>query len=87
MSLKIITKLIDFIKVKLDVDDENIIIKNIEIKEDCIYIIDIKIKDDLYSISHFEPLKMIQGVNYGMGPWYDVYLFNKEQNCYNNINL
>lgn len=66
MSLKIITDLINFIKVKLNIDEENIIIQKIEIENDCGYVIDMKINGELYSIRHFEPLKMIQGVNYGM---------------------
>ena len=85
MSLRIITKLIDFIKDKLDVDE--VIIKNIEINNDCEYILELKIKDDLYSIKHFEPLKIIQGVYYGMGHYYDCYLFNKQNGNYDIIKL
>ena len=87
MSLKIITNLFNFIKVKLDVDEETIIIKTIEIENECSYTIELKIKDELYSIRHFEPLKIIQGVDYGMGHWYDICLFNKEKNHYENIKL
>lgn len=57
----------------------------IEIENECLYTIKLKIKDDLYSIRHFEPLKQIQGINYEIEPWYDFYLFNKEKNCYENI--
>lgn len=85
MSLKIITTLIDFIKVKLNVDEKNIVIKTIEIENECSYIIELKINKNLYSIRHFEPLKIIQGINYGMGVHYDVYLFNKKNNCFDKI--
>jgi hypothetical protein len=85
MSLKIIKELINFIIVKLDVDEENVIIKNIEIKDDCEYTIKLKIKDNLYSIRHFEPFLMVQNVNYGMGPVYDCSIFNKEKGHYEKI--
>ena len=87
MSLKIITELINFIKIKLDVDYENIIIKSIKIEKDSLYTIELTIQNVLYSIIHFEPLNPIQGVNYGMGHWHDVYLFNKENNYYEEIKL
>ena len=37
MSLKIISDLVNYIQVKLNVEEEDIIIKNIEIKDDCLY--------------------------------------------------
>ena len=70
MSLKIISKLVNYIQAKLNVKEEDIIVKNIELKDDCLYTIKLKIKDEIYVINHFEPLTLIQDVNYGMGPSY-----------------
>lgn len=80
MSLKIISILVNYIQSTLNVKEEDIIIKNIECKDDCLYNIKFKIKDDIYVIDHFEPLKIIQGVNYGMGPSYQCCLLDKEHN-------
>ena len=79
MSLKIINKLVNYIQEKLNVKKEDIIVKNIEFKDDCLYIITLKIKDEICVITHFEPLKLIQDV---MGPSYRCCLFVKEHNDY-----
>lgn len=82
MSFKVITNLINFVKDNLNVDEDNIIIKNIEIDDNCEYTMKIEIKDNLYAIKHYEPLHTIKGINYGMGPWYDCYWYNEEQGHY-----
>ncbi len=87
MSLKIITELINFIKLKLNINEDDIIIKTIEIEDDWSYTIELKIKDDLYAIRHCEPLEIIINRDYGMGYYYDVSLFNKEKKYYENIKL
>ena len=87
MSLRIINEAINVIKNKLQVDEESIIINNIKFTDDCEYTIELKIYDNLYSIRHFEPLIMVQGVNYGHGYYYDCYVFNKEKGYYENIKL
>jgi hypothetical protein len=50
--------------------------------ENGFYKIEVKIKNDLYSIRHFEPaIKDFDPLkNYGMRYWYDVSLFNEEKN-------
>ena len=82
MSLKIINKLVNYIQEKLNVKEEDIIIKKIEFKDDCLYTIKLKIKDEIYVIDHFEPLRLIQDVNYGMDPSYQCCLFVEEHNHY-----
>jgi hypothetical protein len=82
MSLKIISNLVNYIQAKLNVEEEDIIVKNIEIKDDCLYSIKLKIKDEIYVIDHFEPLRLIKDENYGMGPSYRCCLFVKEYNHY-----
>ncbi len=83
MSYRIINKLIKFMQIGLDVEIDSIIIKNIEINDDCEYTITLQINNTLYKIWHFEPLNMIQGVYYGMGPDYDILVFDKEKEKYN----
>ena len=82
MSLKIINKLVNYIQEKLNVKEEDIIVKKIEFKDDCLYTIKLKIKNEIYVIDHFEPLRLIQDVNYGMGPSYQCCLFVEEHNHY-----
>jgi hypothetical protein len=88
MSLKIISKLIKFIQVTLNIREEEVIVKSIKFElEDNTYIIELKVGNEIYSIMHFEPLKMLPDVNYGMGPYYDCYLFDKEKGFYKQIKL
>lgn len=77
MSLKIINKLIDYLKEKLNVTEDDIIINEMNIKYSCDYEIEMKIKDNWYRIKHFEPLHPIQGRNYGMGPWYELRMMDR----------
>ena len=77
MSLRIINNLINFICDNLNVLEDDIIIKKINIDNDNFYSIELKIDDKLYSIRHFEPLEIVQGINYGMGHCYDCSLFDK----------
>ena len=79
MSFKIISNLVNHIQVKLNVKEEDIIVKNIEFKDDCLYKIKLKIKDEIYVIDHFEPLRLIQDVT---GPSYRCCLFVEEHNHY-----
>lgn len=93
MSLRIINQLIDFVKVRLEVDGEDIIIKTIDIDDELLfksnnehsYSIEMNIKGNLYCIKHFEPTHLVQGVNYGMGPYYDLFVFNVDTNRYENV--
>ena len=87
MSFEILTKLFNFIKGKLQVDEENIIIKTIEIEKDCFYTIEVQINDNMYSIRHYEPLQMIQGVNNGTGYWYELSIFSEEKGYYEKLIL
>lgn len=83
MSLRIITKLINFIQNGLNVDEKDVLVKSIKYEDDRYYYsIHLEINGDLYSIKHFEPLDMIQD-----GPWYDCYKFNKETETFNKIDL
>jgi len=77
MSLKIITKLIHYLKEKLNVTEDDIIINEMNIKDSCDYEIEMKIKDNWYRIKHFEPLHPIQERNYGMGSWYELRMMNQ----------
>jgi len=87
MSLAIINRLVNFIQVKLHVDEEDVVVKSVEVVNDSGYTIELKVKNELYSIRHFEPLNPIRDVNYGMGYDYDCYLFDKEKNHYVKINF
>ena len=87
MSLSIINKLINFIINKLNINEKEIIIKTIKFDNDDVYTIEFKIYDDLYSIRHFEPLEMIQDVNYGIGYYYDCCIFDKEKDYYISIDI
>lgn len=87
MSLRIITKLINFVQNGLNVNEKDVIVKTIKFKRDDYYNIHLEINGELYSIKHFEPLNMIQGVNYGAGPWYDCFKIDKETETYNKIDL
>lgn len=82
MSYRIISKLVKFMQIGLDVEIDSIIIKNIEIKDDCEYTITLQINDTLYKIWHLEELNMIQGVYYSMGPDYKMLVFDKEKEKY-----
>lgn len=83
MSLRILTNIIRAFKIGLDVvNDDDIIIKKIEIEDDCVYTIEIKFHDKMYSIRHFEHIKEINGVNYGHGPWYDCDTFDEQKGHY-----
>jgi hypothetical protein len=79
MSLKIISKLVNYIQEKLNVKEEDIIVKNIDFEDDCLYTIKLKIKDEICVITHFEPLKLIQDVT---GPSYQCYLLDEEKGHY-----
>ena len=81
MSLRIITKLIHYMREEFKADKEGVVIKTIEI-DDGVYTIEVIINEKQYSIRHFEPLKMEQDVNYGMGYFYDCCLFDKEKGHY-----
>ena len=82
MSLRIINNLVNYVKDNLGVDEKSVIIKTIEIVDDCIYTIELEINNNLYAIRHFEPLVMVQDVNYGHGFYYDCDIFNKEKGHY-----
>ena len=90
MSIKIINKLFEFIKMNFDVCEKDIIVKNIKLSygdlceepEPCEYEIRFIIHDKFYSILHFEPFTMVKGVNYGEGPYYDCNLFDKETHVF-----
>ena len=82
MSFKIISNLVNYIQEKLNVKEEDIIVKNIEFKDDCLYHIKLKIKDEIYVIDHFEPLRLIQDKNYVTGPSFRCCLFVEEHNHY-----
>lgn len=60
----------DYIQLNLKVCIEDIIINTIVIKDDCRYKMLFKIHNDLYSITHFEPLVVERDVQYGHGPYY-----------------
>ena len=80
MSIKIISKLVNYIQGKLNVNEEDIIVNNITVENNCKYKISVNIKNEVYDIRHFEPLQIIQDVKYGMGPYYECCKFVKEHN-------
>jgi len=79
MSLKIINKLVNHIQEKLNVKEEDIFVKSIEFKDDCLYTIKLKIKDEIYVIDHFEPLRLIQDIT---EPSYQCCLLDEEKGHY-----
>ena len=86
MSLKIINKLISKFSFSMNVDIENIIIKNIEIEDnDSYYEITLKIGDVLYNIRHFEPIDSLKNVYYIDGPCNEYYIFDKLTNKFKKI--
>ena len=82
MSLRIINNLVNYVKDNLGVDEKSVIIKTIKIVDDCEYRLELEINNNLYAIIHFEPLVVVEGVNYGASPYYDCEIFNKEKGRY-----
>ena len=78
MSLRIITKLIHYMREEFKADKEGVVIKTNEI-DDGVYTIEVIINEKQYSIRHFEPLK---DVPEDMGYFYDCCLFDKEKGHY-----
>jgi hypothetical protein len=78
MSVRILNELFENFSLFIEKDKNEFKIKIIEIANDCEYKIILEIEDVLYSIHHFEPRVMIQDVNYGMGPYYEYYIEDKD---------
>ncbi len=85
MSLSIINRLIGCLQKNLNVNSEDIIIKNIEFDDTYLYTIELNIKDKLYSIKHFKPLNPVYGVNYGHGDYVTVHVFNTEKGYFERV--
>jgi hypothetical protein len=79
MSFTQITKLVQFIQNKLNVTEKDIIIRKFDF-DDGAYTIELFSNNKLYEIQHYEPLHMVDNVNYGMGPNYTCYVFDKDKN-------
>jgi len=81
MSLNIINNIISTFCVNMKTDINSITIKNIEIEENYIICV-LEFNDELYSIRHYEPIVMMKGVNYGMGPYHQYDIFDKKNKIF-----
>jgi hypothetical protein len=82
MSDKIIHNLIQYFCKQMNVLEENIIIKESKVENDCNYEIELEALGNKYSILHMEPLNPVPGVNYGHGPYYSIYEWKGEKQGY-----
>ncbi len=82
MSVKTINNIISTFCLNMKTDINSIIIKTIEIDDNCSYNVRLEFNDELYSIRHYEPFVMIEGVNYGMGPYHQYDIFDKKNKMF-----
>ena len=47
----------------------------------------LELDNELYSIRHYEPSVMVQGVNYGDGYYHQYDVFDKTNNIFTNIDV
>jgi hypothetical protein len=86
MSVKTINDIILTFCLKMKTDVNSVIIKTIEIEHNSSYIMRLELNDELYSIEHYEPINMIQGVNYGNGPYHLYHIFDKKHKIFTRLN-
>ena len=67
-------------------DINSVIIKTIEIDDNCSYNICLEFNNNLYSIRHYQPSIEIKDVNYGMGPYHQYDIFDKTNKTFKPFN-
>jgi len=87
MSVKTINNIISTFCVNMKIDIHSIIIKIIEIDDNCLYNARLEFNDELYSIRHYEPNIMIEDVNYGMGYYHDYDIFDKQNKVFTRLKI
>lgn len=86
MSVQIINNILSTFCLKMKTNTNSVIIKSIHvIDNNSSYSVLLELNDELYSIRHYEPLIIEQGVNYGMGPDHLYDIFDKKTKMFTRL--
>ena len=77
---ELITKFCDYTQLNKD----DIKVKSVVFDDTNTYTIEIIIDNNIYNILHFEPIKMVQGGDYGMGHNHCYYIYDESQKFFVN---
>ena len=81
MLIKTINDILSTFCVRMETNLDSIAIKPIEFDDKSAYNVILELNNELYSIRHYEPIDMKQGVNYGYGPCHQYDIFDKKTMC------
>ena len=86
MSIKTMNNILSTFCLRMETNLESVIIKTIDYDNKSTYNVLLELNNDLYSIRHYEPIIIIQGVNYGMGPYHQYEIFDKKNKVFTPLN-
>lgn len=87
MSIRIIDNLINKFCERVKVDRDDADIQSIKVENNCAYLIELKLKNYLYVIRHYEHKTILPNVNYGDGYWHDYLIYDDESGTFTRIDM
>ena len=82
MSIQTINTILSEFCLKMKIDLDSVIIKTVEFDEKSTYNVFLELNNELYSIRHYEPFDMVQGVNYGAGYCHQYDIFDEKNKIF-----
>jgi hypothetical protein len=86
MSIQMINDILSEFCLKMKLNLDSILIKSIKFDDESTYNVFLELNNELYSIRHYEPINMCQGVNYGAGPYHQYDIFDKKNKIFTRLN-